>query len=381
MTRISFFFACYVAGMACSNVSADRSSGSDTTDTVTDAAPVETRLTPPAGTKATIFATVTGARAMVVGPDGAVYVSQPGSNQITRLTDADHDGVAETSVAVTGLKSPHGMAFHNGFFYIANTNGVVRVQLDETGKATGTPRQLNHYANGGSHWTRSIVFGTDGKMYVSIGSSCNVCVERDSTRAAVMQYDADGTHGRVYAKGLRNAVGIALHPTTHAVWVVQNERDNLEPNHENLPPEELNILQSGGDYGWPYCYGNKIPSPEFHNAARCATTIAPALELQAHSAPLGLTFLQNATHLPTDQRGDVLVTYHGSWNRSTPTGAKVVRVRVVNNQPTGVEDFVTGWQRSDGSRWGRPVDVVVMTDGSVLISDDTSGEIIRISKS
>jgi glucose/arabinose dehydrogenase len=195
-----------------------------------------------------------------------------------------------------------------------------------------------------------------------------------------MQYDADGKNGRVYAKGLRNAVGIAVNPNTHALWVVVNERDDLPPNHENLPPEEVNILRDGGDYGWPYCYGNRISNPEYHDAARCANTIPPALEMQAHSAPLGMTFLQNATQLPESERGDMLVAFHGSWNRSTPTGAKVVRVSIVNNQPTAVQDFITGWQRSDGSRWGRPVDVAVMKDGSILISDDASGEIIHLTK-
>ncbi len=230
------------------------------------------------------------------------------------------------------------------------------------------------------HWTRSIVFGPDNKMYVSIGSSCNVCVETDSTRASVMQYDENGKNGRVFARGLRNAVGMAFNPVTHELWVSQNERDNIAPDHENLPPEEINILQAGGDYGWPYCYGDRIPNPEFHDAARCANTIAPALEMPAHSAPLSMTFLANATQLPDSDRGDALIAFHGSWNRSTPTIARVVRVRITNNKPVGIDDFITGWQSSDGNRWGRPVDVAVLSDGSLAVSDDGSGEIIRIAK-
>jgi glucose/arabinose dehydrogenase len=184
----------------------------------------------------------------------------------------------------------------------------------------------------------------------------------------------------VYSRGLRNAVGLAIEPTTHAIWVTQNERDNLPPNHQDLPPEEINILQDGGDYGWPYCYGDRIPNPEYHDAARCAKTIPPALEMQAHSAPLGITFLTNATQLPADMRGDALVAFHGSWNRTTPTGAKVVRIHVRNGKPVSYDDFITGWQRPDGSRWGRPVDLLVLRDGSVLISDDASGEIVRIAR-
>ena len=344
------------------------------------AAPIEKRLRVPAGLQATIFANVVAARAMVVGPDGSVYVSQPVANQITRLVPGA-DGVAGApEVVLKGLNRPNGMAFHNGWFYVANTDGVVRVRLNAAGVPSGTPEQLNHYGSGGGHWTRSIVFGPDGRMYVSIGSSCNLCVEKDSTRATVMQFDENGQHGRVFSRGLRNAVGMAFNPVTHELWVSQNERDNIRPDHENLPPEEINILHAGGDYGWPYCYGDRIPNPEYHNAARCASTIPPALEMQAHSAPLSLTFLEGATQLPAAYRGDALVSFHGSWDRSNPTGAKVVRIRIHDNKPVAVEDFVTGWQTSDGKRWGRPVDVVVLKDGSLLISDDVSGEIIRVAK-
>jgi glucose/arabinose dehydrogenase len=171
-----------------------------------------------------------------------------------------------------------------------------------------------------------------------------------------------------------------MHPVTKQIWVTQNERDNIEPEHEDLPPEEINILQDGADYGWPYCYGNRIPSPdrEFHDPARCARTNPPALEMQAHSAPLGIAFLDRATMFPADWRGDAVVAFHGSWNRSVPTGAKVVRVRIRDGTPVSYEDFITGWQGPNGRRWGRPVDLVVNTDGSLLISDDAAGAIYRV---
>jgi len=340
----------------------------------------EPRLNVPAGLQATVVATIPGARMMVLGPDGAVYVSQPAANQITRLVLGADGAVQSQTVAVKGLNRGHGMAFHDGWLYVANTDGVVRTKLGADGTATTKPEYVNHFSKGGGHWTRSILFGPDGGMYVSIGSHCNLCVESDSDRAAVMRYDGDGSHGRVYSRGLRNAVGLAIEPTTHAIWVTQNERDNLEPNHQDLPPEEINILQDGGDYGWPYCYGNRIPNPEYHNVGRCAHTIPPALEMQAHSAPLGITFLTNATQLPADMRGDALVAFHGSWNRTTPTGAKVVRVHVRDARPVSYDDFITGWQRPDGSRWGRPVDLLVLRDGSLLISDDASGEIVRVAR-
>jgi glucose/arabinose dehydrogenase len=341
------------------------------------------RLTLPSGFDIDYFAErVPGVRTIVLGPDGAVYAAIPEDGRILRLWDVDGDGHADsTRVAVTGLDRPTGMAFHDGWLYIANTGGVVRVKLDASGRATGKPQPIASYSGGGGHWTRTIVFGPDGGMYVSIGSTCNVCEERSPQRAAVMRFDADGKNGRVFARGLRNAVGMAVNPQTHEIWVSQNERDNIAPDHEDLPPEEINILRDGGDYGWPYCYtqrGKAVPNPEFHDPARCATTIPAALEMQAHSAPLGMTFLDQATQFPADWRGDLLLAFHGSWNRRTPTGAKVVRVRVQDGKPVGVEDFITGWQTSDGSRWGRPSDVIVYKDGSVLVADDRSDAIYRV---
>jgi glucose/arabinose dehydrogenase len=340
------------------------------------------RLRVPEGFKVTQFADgLRGVRFMALAPDGVVYASQPGEGRIVRLPDGNHDGYADSAaVVVTGLRQPHGLAFHKGALWVANTDGVVRVPLGANGLASGAPVYVNHYPGVSGHSTRTIVFGADSAMYVAVGSSCNLCVERSPDRAAVLRFNEDGSGKRVYASGLRNAVGLAVHPTTGALWASQNERDNLPPEHENLPPEEINILRDGGDYGWPYCYGNRIPNPEYHNASRCARTISPAIELQAHSAPLGMTFLTRATGLPAEYRGDLLVAYHGSWNRDTPTGAKVVRVHVKDGAPVGVEDFITGWQQSNGRRWGRPADVMVAADGSVLVSDDASGAIYRVTR-
>jgi glucose/arabinose dehydrogenase len=337
------------------------------------------RLNAPAGVTVTEFAKVPGARALATGPDGAVYVSLPRRGEVLRLVDANGDGVAETQdVAVADLNRPHGMAFRDGWLYIANTDGVVRVRLGADGKAQGTPESLNRYGSGGGHWTRSILFGSDGAMYVSIGSTCNICEEATPDRAAVMRYDANGANGRVFASGLRNAVGMALHPGTGEVWVTQHERDNLRPDHQDLPPEEINILRDGAHYGWPWCHSDRVPNPEFNDPARCAPTVPPALPMQAHSAPLGITFLDRATQLPEAFRGDALVAFHGSGNRDEPTGAKVVRIRVQSGRPTGYEDFITGWQDASGRRWGRPVDVMVHRDGSVLVSDDQAGAIYRV---
>lgn len=344
---------------------------------------LQSQLTLPPGYTVSHFAHVAGVRFMVLGPDGSVYVSRPSAGEVVRLVDADGNGVAESqSVAASGLNRPHGLAFHGGYLYVANTDGVVRVRVGANGQASGAAERVNTYKGGGGHWSRSIAFGADSAMYVAIGSTCNMCVEKSPDRAAVMRFDENGANGRVFASGLRNAVGIAMNPATKQMWVTQNERDNIKPDHEDLPPEEINILQDGADYGWPYCYGNRIPSPDsdFHEPARCARTIPPALEMQAHSAPLGITFLDRATVLPQDWRDDALVAFHGSWNRSTPTGAKVVRVRVRDGRPVSYEDFISGWQGPNGRRSGRPVDVMVYKDGSLLISDDVQGAIYRVTR-
>ena len=343
------------------------------------AATLDGKLSVPTGFTVTKYASVANARAMIVAPDGSVYVSTPGRNAITRLVDQNNDGVVDSNtVVLTGLDRPHGMAFHKGKFYVANTGGVVRYALSAAGVPTGAPEQLNRYDAGKNHWTRSIIFGADNRMYVSIGSTCNICVETANERAAVMVYDENGQNGRVYSSGLRNAVGMAVNPTTKQIWVTQHERDNLKPDHQDLPTEEINLLSDGKDYGWPYCHGPKIPNPEFNDQARCNSTVSPALRMQAHSAPLGMTFLSKATQFPADWRGDALVAFHGSWNRDTPTGAKVVRIRVRNGKPVSYEDFITGWQGDTGARWGRPVDFAVLRDGSVLVSDDNGGTIFRV---
>jgi glucose/arabinose dehydrogenase len=364
------------------------------------------KLRVPDGFKVQVFAdTVAGARFMALGPDGAVYVSLPrggasggrgrgagagGGNmdaprsaggQVLRLIDRNNDGVAEArEIVVNGVEGAHGLAFHNGYLYIAGLRGVYRVKLDASGTPRGEPERLNEYPYERGHSTRTIVFGRDGAMYVSIGSSCNICIETHPEFAAVMRYDADGKNGRLYSSGLRNAVGMAVHPTTGEIWVSQHERDNLAPDFQDLPHEEVNILGDGAHFGWPFCHGNRIANPDTAVANHmesgfCARTVPPALELQAHSAPLGLTFLDRATMFPAEYRGDAVLALHGSWNRNVPVGAVVVRIRTRDGKPVGYEEFVSGFQGESTpgqmpNRWGRPVDVLVYKDGSLLISDD-----------
>jgi glucose/arabinose dehydrogenase len=330
------------------------------------------QLRVPSGFKIAVFAeNLQGVRYMVLGPDNAIYASQPASGLIVKVTDRNNDGVADTAATVArGLSGPFGIAFRGDTMYVAETRQVVRFDPGKTEPVTvisGIPA--------GGHVTRTILFGPDGKLYLSVGSSCNLCDERDSLRAAVSVFNRDGSGGRIFAKGLRNTVGMAFNPTSGELWGNNNDRDNLG---DDLPPEHVNIIKDGRFYGWPQCYLPGKPNPEY-GSADCSQVEPPAITVQAHSAPLGLAFY-TGTQFPADYRGDAFMTLHGSWNRSVPTGAKVVRVQVdsVGRRATGVDDFITGWQRPDGSRWGRPVGLLVLPDGSLLVSDDTGGKIWRV---
>jgi glucose/arabinose dehydrogenase len=327
----------------------------------------------PPGFTISVFADkLQGVRYLALGPGNVVYASQPGSGRIVKLSDANHDGVADSVVVVaSGLQGPFGIAFRGDTMYVAEERDVKR--FDPGGAAA--PVTIVSNVPGGGHATRTIVFGPDGKLYLAVGSSCNLCDERDSLRAAVSQFNRDGSGGRIFAKGLRNTVGMAFSPATGELWGGNNDRDNLG---DDVPPEHINIIKDGRDYGWPECYLPGKPNPEY-GSADCSQVEPPAITVQAHSAPLGLAFY-TGTQFPREYRGDVFLTLHGSWNRSVPTGAKVVRVRVDSSgrRATGVNDFIAGWQRPDGTRWGRPVGLLVLPDGSLLVSDDMGGKIWRI---
>ena len=333
----------------------------------------------PSGFHVNIYATTSGGpRFMALAPDSTVYVTLTGQNQVVRLLDLDHDGVAESSaVAKSGLSGPHGIAFRGDTLYVAEADGVKRYD-----PGVATPVQLVSNISTTGHSTRTVVFGPDNMMYVSIGSSCNICDETDTVRASVMRYNLNGTGGRVFAHGLRNSVGLAFNPTTGALWATNNDRDDIggfgTPMTDSLPPERINILTLGGNYGWPQCYLPGKQNPEYPTA-NCSTVTAPAITFTAHSAPLGIAFY-TGTMFPADYSGDAFVAYHGSWDRSVPTGAKVVRVQVQGGVPVAITDFVVGWQlEPSGSRWGRPAGLLVLPDGSLLISDDSSGRIWRVS--
>lgn len=338
----------------------------------------------PEGFHIAVFAdNIDSARMLTFTPGGVLLVSESGEGKVVALPDPQHTGKAARVVEVlTGLNEPHGIAFYEGKLYVAENNRVRRYDWDETHLKATNPVKLADLPGAGGHSTRSIVFH-GGKMYISAGSSCNACIEKDPRRAAVMEFNPDGSGQKIFAKGLRNAVGIAVNPKTDTVWVTVNGRDRLG---DDVPPETIYDLgRDGGDAGWPYCYGDRVPDPNFTKPGEnnCASVLEPKVQMQAHSAPLGLAFYEGSM-FPADYRNNIFIAFHGSWNRTVPTGYKVVRVKLDDKgQPVGgAQDFITGWLapgETKHGRWmGRPVGIVFGADGSMYLSDDSAGVIYRI---
>jgi glucose/arabinose dehydrogenase len=316
-------------------------------------------------------------------PQGTVYATSPGQGKVYVLPDNNHDGVAdEVKVFADNLPGVHGIVFHDDAMIVATESQIIKL-TDTNNDGVADKREVlaNDLPTGGGHVTRTIVFGADGNMYVSAGSSCNVCQETNPKRAAISLYSVDGKFQRVFASGLRNAVGLIFQPNSNELWATDNGRDYLG---DNLPPDTIYDVQDGANYGWPFCYGDKVPDKSQNPPAGfCEKTGSPAVQLQAHSAPLGLAFYTGGS-FPQDNNGDLFVAFHGSWNRSVPTGYKLVRINFKNNQPDTsagdqmVQDFATGWQTAEGDVWGRPVDPFMAPDGSLYVTDDQAGAIYRI---
>jgi glucose/arabinose dehydrogenase len=337
-------------------------------------------VTVPDGFHVNVFAkNLDGPRFIHFGPKGSLYVAERAADRIVSLIDADHDGIAEKqSVFASQLPQPHSLVYHKQAWYVGVPSGIIRLaDNNQDGVAEEREVLIDDYPVGG-HSTRTVEFLPDGRMVVSIGSSCNVCEERDERRAAVVVYDGPmATKERVYAIGLRNAVGLAIHPDTGELWATNNGRDMLG---DDLPPEAIYIVKDNMDYGWPYCHNGTIVDPDFGESDACDGVEQPIVNMQAHSAPLGLAFYTGKS-FPKEFHGDLFIAFHGSWNRSIPTGYKVVRLPLAGSTPEGpVEDFATGWlNEAEQKASGRPVGLAVGPDGALYVSDDKAGIIYRIS--
>lgn len=337
-------------------------------------------LSLPPGFSIDVFAKdLPGARALVRDSFGNYWVSQSGPGSITQLeVDATTGKVRAQHPVLRGLQNPHGLAFESPqstMLYFAEEHRIARVPL----YADGSIETVASLPAGGGHSTRTIGFGPDRRLYASIGSSCNVCEEKDPQRATIISLMPDGSDLKTIATGVRNAVFFTWHPRTNDLWATENSRDLLG---DDLPPDEINVVKAGSDYGWPWCYGQKIVDVAFNNSAaaqaHCQRSQAPTVEIPAHSAPLGLSFIPEAGW-PEEYWHDLIVAYHGSWNRSEPTGYKLVRIKLdESGKFQGIEDFVTGWLQDDGTTLGRPVGVLAEPGGTVLVTDDKAGVIYRI---
>lgn len=332
-------------------------------------------------------------RVLAVDPAGTLLVSIPASGKVVALPDKNGDGVAdETVTVISGLNQPHGLAFRclpapelteiACQLYIAESNQVTVSPYDVgSHRVFDKKKKIIDLPDGGNHFTRTLLFHND-RLLIAVGSSCNVCRETDWRRAVILSANPDGSDLKVFARGLRNAVFLTTHPVTGAVWATEMGRDHLG---DDLPPEEINIIEDGKNYGWPVCFGDNIHDTDFdkntyiRNPCQEPTETAPHLTLGAHVAPLGLAFVPQ--EWPADYRLDLLVAEHGSWNRSAKDGYKIVRYPLdAQGNPTGqAEDFIIGWLRPDGTVLGRPVDIRTLPGGVMYISDDKAGVIYRIS--
>ncbi|MBK7599115.1 MAG: PQQ-dependent sugar dehydrogenase [Acidobacteria bacterium] len=344
-------------------------------------APAE--LKAPEGFKVTVFASgVTGGRLMAISPDGVLYVARQPQGDVVALPDRDMDGKADAvEVVASGLTRPHSVAFNNGYLYIATNPAILRVKY-ANGKVDGKPEKIIDLPISTTpHFTRSIGFDKNGKLYVSIGSSCNSCEEEDARRTTIMQYNADGTGGKPFAKGLRNAIGFDWDPSTGAMWSTDMGQDKLG---EEMPCDEINRIQAGKHYGFPYFICNNVANPDLKDAKGkmdVKDAVPPAFELPAHSSPIGLTFYKGK-NFPAAYRNAMFVAIHGSspTARKEKIGYNVIRVIIKNGKPAGTEVFVSGWLK-DGAVLGRPAGLITGADGALYISDDNKGFVYKVSYS
>jgi len=328
----------------------------------------------------TVFAdNVPRARHMAFDDRGVLFLSQAGKGKIIALPDIDNDGQADRVVAILeGRRHPHGLAFTKVgdvfTLYIAEEHQIVRLGRQDGPFAYGPPEVIVRRIPGGGHVTRTIKI-REGFLYLSVGSSCNACIEKDEMRAAISRYDLEGTSGEIFARGLRNTVGMEFSPWTGELWGVNNGRDWFGDDH---PREELNIITRGRHYGWPYCYEDQTADPEYGKMMDCTQTEPPVHMFTAHMAPLGMAFYRRG-NLPPRYRDSLFIAFHGLWNRSDPAGYKVVRLGLSQEgEITSQEDFISGWLQSDGSVSGRPVDLEVSPEGDLYLSDDKRGVVYRI---
>lgn len=349
---------------------------------------------PPGFTVTKLATGLDNPREVITAPNGDLFVVESKPGRVRVLRDSDGDGKPDDNeVYASGLRLPFGMAFYpNGanprYLYVANTDSVVRFPYKNGDLKASGPEEMivddipgGGRLRGGGHWTRDIRFSPDNKtMFVSVGSLTNVHENPNAPeerRADILAYTPQGKNERIYASGIRNAVGLAIHPQTGDLWASVNERDGLG---DHLPPDYITRVKEGGFYGWPWYYIGPHQDPR-HPGAHPELkdkVLVPDVLVQSHMASLCMTFY-TGSQFPAEYRNDGFAAQHGSWNRARRTGYKVIRVPLKNGVPTGeYEDFLTGFVTPEGHVWGRPVGVTTAKDGALIVTDDGSGTIWRV---
>ncbi|MFK7972770.1 MAG: sorbosone dehydrogenase family protein [Bacteroidia bacterium] len=338
------------------------------------------RLNLPEGFSISIFAEVQNARSLARGAKGTIFVGNRREDKVYAVVDKNKDGKADGRYEVaSGLNMPCGVAFHKGDLYVAEVNRLLRYKdIEDNLDNIPQPEVVyDDFPTEGHHGWKFIRFGPDGKLYVPVGAPCNICKSDEEIYASITRMNPDGTGREIYAHGVRNTVGFDWHPLTKEMWFTDNGRDNMG---DDVPPCELNhITRAGQHFGYPYCHGGTIADPKYGSQRPCSDFRAPAQNLGAHVAPLGIRFY-TGDMFPKSYKNQALFAEHGSWNRSKKVGYKIAIARIEQgSNVTAYETFIDGWLDDDSQEaWGRPVDVLNMPDGSMLISDDYADVIYRV---
>ena len=334
----------------------------------------------PAGFSISVFAEVNNARSLAMGDKGTLFIGNRNGDKVYAVKDTDGDGVADQKwVIASGLNMPCGVAFKNGSLYVAEVSKILRFdKIEENlGKNISPVVLRDDYPTETHHGWKYIAFGPDGNLYVPVGAPCNICKSDDEIFASITSLSPDGKERKVFASGVRNTVGFTWHPITKELWFTDNGRDMLG---DDTPPCELNRApKEGMHFGYPYCHGGTISDPEFGSKRACNEFTKPAQNLGPHVAPLGLKFY-TGNMFPEVYKNQLFIAEHGSWNRSKKIGYRVSLVKVKDNKDaTSYETFASGWlDEATQKSWGRPVDVLVLADGSMLVSDDQANVVYRI---
>ncbi len=337
------------------------------------------RIRLPEGFRIDVYAEVNNARSMAQSPAGIVYVGNRNEDKVYAVRDVDGDGRADKKwVIASGLNSPNGVAFRDGDLYVAEISRILKFpDIESRLSNPGEPVVISDaYPAEKHHGWKYIAFGPDGRLYVPVGAPCNICEPEDEIFATITRMNADGSGREIVAHGVRNTVGFTWHPDTQELWFTDNGRDMMG---DDMPNCELNHAPKiGMHFGYPYCHEGSVKDPEFGKQRACSEFVAPVEKLGPHVAPLGLKFYTGSM-FPESYRNRLFIARHGSWNRSRKSGYDLSVAKIENNQSASHEVFASGWlDEATQQSWGRPVDVLVMTDGSLLVSDDTAGVIYRI---